>query len=73
MFFDLVRDGDIVAENLAPGTLERLDLGYDVLAEINPRIILARVKGFGTYGPYSAYKSFDPVGAGGGRRLLRHR
>ena len=40
MFFDLVRDGDIVAENLAPGTLERLELGYDVLAEINPRIIL---------------------------------
>ena len=68
MFFDLVRSGDIVAENLAPGTLERLDLGYDVLAEINPRIILARVKGFGTYGPYSAYKSFDPVAqaAGGG-------
>ena len=68
MFFDLVRGGDIVAENLAPGTLERLDLGYDVLAEINPRIILARVKGFGTYGPYSTYKSFDPVAqaAGGG-------
>jgi len=68
MFFDLVRDGDIVAENLAPGTLERLNLGYDVLAEINPRIILARVKGFGTYGPYSTYKSFDPVAqaAGGG-------
>ncbi len=66
MFFDLVRGGDIVAENLAPGTLERLELGYDVLAEVNPRIILARVKGFGTYGPYSTYKSFDPVAQAAG-------
>ena len=66
MFFDLVRDADIVAENLAPGTLERLDLAYPVLSEINPRVILARVKGFGTYGPYSAYKSFDPVAQAAG-------
>ena len=66
MFFELVRQADIVAENLAPGTLERLGLGYDVLSEINPAIILARVKGFGTYGPYSAYKSFDPVAQAAG-------
>ena len=61
IFFDLVRKGDIVAENMGPGTLERLGLGYDVLSQINPRIILARVKGFGTYGPYSSYKSFDMI------------
>ena len=68
MFFEMVGQGDIVAENLAPGTLERLGLGYDILSEVNPRIILARVKGFGTFGPYSQYKSFDPVAqaAGGG-------
>ena len=71
MFFDLVRSGDIVAENLAPGTLERLDLGYDVLAEVNPRIVLARVKGFGTYGPYSSYKSFDPVAQAPGEASAR--
>lgn len=68
IFFDLVKQADIVAENLAPNAIERLGLGYDVLSEVNPRIILARIKGFGTYGPYSEYKSFDPVAqaAGGG-------
>ncbi|MEE9199654.1 MAG: CoA transferase [Dehalococcoidia bacterium] len=61
IFFELVKKGDVVAENMGPGTLERLGLGYDVLSRVNPRIILARVKGFGTYGPYSKYKSFDMI------------
>ena len=72
IFFELVRQGDIVAENLAPGTLERLGLGYDVLSEVNPKIILARIKGFGTYGPYSDYKSFDMIAqATGGSMAVR--
>ena len=66
IFFELVKHGDVVAENMAPGTLERLGLGYDVLSEVNPRIVLARVKGFGTYGPYAEYKSFDPVAQASG-------
>ena len=40
------------AENLAPGTIERLGLGYDVLKEINPGIIYCQVKGFGEGSPY---------------------
>ncbi|MCI0841642.1 MAG: CoA transferase [Chloroflexi bacterium] len=66
ILFDMIRQADILAENLAPDTLERLGLGYDVLSKVNPRIILARIKGFGTYGPYSRYKSFDPVAQAAG-------
>ena len=61
LFLELVKCGDVVAENVAPGTLERLGLAHDVLSAANPRIILARVKGFGTFGPYAQYKSFDMI------------
>src|SRR5215475_15722403 len=44
---ELVKKADVFAENLAPGTIERLGLGYDVLKEINPGIIYCQVKGFG--------------------------
>ena len=66
IFFELVKQADIVAENMAPGAIERLGIGWDKLKEVNPRIILARIKGFGTYGPYSEYKSFDPVAQAAG-------
>jgi formyl-CoA transferase len=57
----LIREADIVAENLGPGVMERLGLGYEAVKALNPRIIYASIKGFGSYGPYSAYKCFEPV------------
>jgi len=59
MFEDLVRSSDVVVENMGPGVMERLGLGYEHLRRLNPRIIHASVKGFGSGGPYSDYKSFE--------------
>ena len=57
----LVRDVDVVVENYRPGTLERWGMGYDVLSEINPRIVLVRVTGFGQTGPYSSRPGFGTL------------
>ncbi|ACC39945.1 CaiB/BaiF CoA transferase family protein [Mycobacterium marinum] len=51
LFLELVDKSDIVVENFRPGTLEKWDLGYDVLRERNPGIILVRVSGYGQTGP----------------------
>jgi formyl-CoA transferase len=59
MFEELVRNSDVVVENMGPGVMERLGLGYEHLKRLNPRIIHASVKGFGSGGPYSDYKSFE--------------
>jgi len=57
----LIKNADIVAENLGPGVMDRLGLGYEAVKALNPRIIYASVKGFGSYGPYSGFKCFEPV------------
>jgi formyl-CoA transferase len=59
MFVELARGADVVVENLGPGALERLGLGYEALRGANPRIIVASIKGFGSAGPYAQYKSFE--------------
>ncbi|MDP3385924.1 MAG: CoA transferase [Eubacteriales bacterium] len=57
----LVEKVDVIVENFKPGTMEKLGLGYDVLREINPKIIYAASSGFGHYGPYSERPAYDGV------------
>ena len=52
---------DVFVENYGPGVVERLKIDYDQLKEHHPAILYARLKGFGTHGPYSAFKSYDMV------------
>ena len=66
LFKSLVPQFDVVVENYSLGTLESLGLGYDVLRSLNPQIIYATIKGFGTYGPYAPYKSFDMIAQAAG-------
>jgi formyl-CoA transferase len=61
LFEELVKKADVVAENLAPGTFERLGYSYDSLQQLNPGIIFLTIKGFGAYGPYKDFKSFDMI------------
>ncbi len=69
IFRSLITHVDVLLENFSLGTMESLGLGYDMLKDINPRLIYATVKGFGTYGPWSAYKSFNSVGQAVGGAL----
>jgi crotonobetainyl-CoA:carnitine CoA-transferase CaiB-like acyl-CoA transferase len=58
---DLLRKADIAVENMAPGTIERLGLGYDEVKKINPGIIFCQVKGFGEGSPYETNLAFDMI------------
>ena len=61
LFKELIGKSDVLLENFGPGALDRLGLGWEVLAQLNPRLIYATIKGFGTYGPYRDFKSYEPI------------
>lgn len=57
----MIADADVVVENFRPGTLERWNLGWERLSEINPRLVLARVSGYGQTGPYAQRPGYASV------------
>jgi formyl-CoA transferase len=61
LFKEVIAKSDVLLENFGPGALDRLGLGWDALHRLNPRLIYATIKGFGTYGPYRDFKSYEPI------------
>lgn len=57
----LVRDADVVVENFRPGVAERLGIGPDELFELNPELVICRITGYGSTGPRSNQRAYDPV------------
>ena len=58
----LIEKADVFVENFRPQTIERLGFDYDRVNKINPRIIYAQIKGFGSDSPYAHFPAFDPIG-----------
>lgn len=71
VFKDLVKKSDVIIENFRPGTMEKWNLSYETLLEINPKIIMVRTSGFGQTGPYRNRAGFGSIGeAMGGLRYV---
>ena len=61
VFTRLVKTCDVLLENFGPGVLDRLGFGWEKVHELNPRLIMGSIKGFGTEGPYAAFKAYENV------------
>ncbi len=66
----LIDQADVLIENFRPGTLEKWGMGYEALSQRNPRLIVARVSGFGQTGPYAKRAGYGLIGEAMGG--LRH-
>jgi formyl-CoA transferase len=61
LFRKLIAKTDIFLENFGPGALDRMGLGWKQLQKLNPRLIYATIKGFGTFGPNAHFKAYEPI------------
>ena len=59
---ELVKVSDVFLQNFRPGTIEKMGFGYDVLHELNPRIVMVNVSAYGQFGPYKERIGYDPIG-----------
>lgn len=61
LFLKMVKQADVVVENYRPGVMEKLGVGYDVLKQVNPRIVYGAISGFGSYGPLHERPGYDII------------
>ena len=61
VFIELLKKCDVVMENFGPGVIERLGFPWEKVHEINPRAVMASIKGFGSSGPYANFKAYENV------------
>ncbi len=61
VFTDLLKICDVLMENFGPGVLDRLGFTWETVHKINPRIVMASIKGFGSSGPYADFKAYENV------------
>jgi formyl-CoA transferase len=61
VFVDLINICDIVMENFGPGVLDRFGFPWEKIHEINPKIVMGSIKGFGSSGPYADFKAYENV------------
>ncbi|PZC73429.1 hypothetical protein B5X24_HaOG209525 [Helicoverpa armigera] len=69
VLYDLARKCDVVVENFVPGKLDKLEIGYDKLSTINPKLIYCAITGFGSTGPYAKKPGYDVIAAAMGGLL----
>jgi formyl-CoA transferase len=61
VFVELLKKCDVLMENFGPGVLDRLGFSWEKVHRINPRIVMASIKGFGSSGPYADFKAYENV------------
>ncbi|HEY4371750.1 MAG TPA: formyl-CoA transferase [Burkholderiales bacterium] len=61
VFTELLKKCDVVMENFGPGVLDRFGFTWEKIHEINPRIVMGSIKGFGSSGPYADFKAYENV------------
>jgi formyl-CoA transferase len=61
VFVDLLKKCDLIMENFGPGVLDRFGFSWEKIHELNPKIVMGSIKGFGSSGPYSDFKAYENV------------
>tara|TARA_B100000029_G_scaffold56793_2_gene51445 strand:- start:4852 stop:6087 length:1236 start_codon:yes stop_codon:yes gene_type:complete len=59
---ELIKKSDVLVQNFRPGTIAKMGFSYDVLKDLNPRIVMVNVSAYGQFGPYTKQIGFDPIG-----------